>query len=82
MRSISKKDKEPDSNFTAAEVALLSPTTTRIVQKIEGLSSADRLHALGLVLAFIRRKHDLQESLDLFEFVLGECTQEQHQIAA
>lgn len=76
------KGVEPDCSFTVDELSLLNPTANRIAQKIEYLSSADRFDVLAFAFAALRRQHRIDEAFDPIEFVLGERTEQQYQIAA
>lgn len=74
-------DVESDS-FSPDELALLDPRITRITDRVQSLAPADRLTALLFIFDLIRRKHQIDETFNLIEFVSGERTQQQLQIAA
>lgn len=81
MRLVSKGE-ETDCSFTENEITLLNPTIIRIAQKIERLPSEDRLEILAAVFTALRRQHRIDETFDPVEFILGERTEQQYQVAA
>lgn len=71
-----------DECFSPEEIELLDPVINRITDMFERLSSIGQLTAIEIILSAVLFHHDLDESFDALEFLFGEGTQEQSQLAA
>lgn len=79
---IVSKGVEPDYSFTADELILLNPTVNSIVRGFERLSASQQIDVIAIIVSVVLREHDVDNSFDLVEFLLGQRTQDQRQIAA
>ena len=68
--------------FSQEEMSLLDPAVTRITEMFERLSSIGQLTAIEIILSTVFLQYDLNESFNPLEFLMGERTQEQRQLAA
>lgn len=68
--------------FSQEEMTLLDPAVAHITEMFERLSSIGQLTAIEIILSAVFFQHDLDKSFDPLEFLFGERTQEQGQLAA
>lgn len=76
----SKKGIEANCSLTSNEIALLSPTATRVVQKFNRLSATGRATVLELILLTVLDEHGIDDPLNLLELLFGESVEDQEQI--
>ena len=71
-----------DECFSPEEIALLSPTIGRIVQKFERLSPTNQIDIIGMILSAVTRQHRIDDSLDLVLFTFGQGVEQERKFAA